>query len=86
MTKGRLQDKVSIVTGGSRGIGAATAQRFVEEGTKAAIFGRLNAEEPQFANKPGSGVGYDNIDITKVARCSRNCAPNLRQTLTRPIL
>ena len=28
----RLQDKIAIITGGSRGIGYATAERFIQEG------------------------------------------------------
>lgn len=43
MTK-RLESKIAIVTGGSAGIGAATATRMAEEGATVVVFGRR--EEP----------------------------------------
>jgi glucose 1-dehydrogenase len=39
-TASRFRDKVCIVTGGTSGIGLATAERFVEEGAKVCVVGR----------------------------------------------
>ena len=40
----RLDGKIAVITGGSSGIGLATAQRFVQEGAYTFIFGRGQSE------------------------------------------
>jgi NAD(P)-dependent dehydrogenase (short-subunit alcohol dehydrogenase family) len=40
----KLEGKTAVVTGGSSGIGLATAQRFVSEGAHVYITGRRQSE------------------------------------------
>src|SRR5262249_30803576 len=50
----RLDGKMAVVTGGSNGIGLATAQRFVEEGAYVLITGRRQTELDTAVKKIGS--------------------------------
>ena len=51
-----LQGKIAVVTGGSSGIGLATAKRFVKEGAYVFITGRRQAELDRAVAEIGSNV------------------------------
>jgi NAD(P)-dependent dehydrogenase (short-subunit alcohol dehydrogenase family) len=53
---GKLEGKVAVITGGSSGIGLATAQRFVEEGAYVFITGRRQTEVDKAINEIGKNV------------------------------
>src|SRR5246127_1495331 len=52
----RLEGKIAVVTGGSSGIGLATAKRFMKEGAYVFITGRRQAELDKAASEIGSNV------------------------------
>src|SRR5262245_48762772 len=56
----RMQDKVAIVTGSTRGIGRATALRFAREGARVVVTGRTEdagrAVEEEIRAEGGEGV------------------------------
>jgi NAD(P)-dependent dehydrogenase (short-subunit alcohol dehydrogenase family) len=67
----RLQGKVAVVTGGSSGIGLATAKRFVEEGAFVYITGRRQAELDKAVSLIGNGVTAVQGDVSSLADLDR---------------
>lgn len=60
----RLIDKVGLVTGGARGIGAAVASRLHGEGARVVIGDVLDEEGQETAERIGSGALYVHLDVT----------------------
>jgi NAD(P)-dependent dehydrogenase (short-subunit alcohol dehydrogenase family) len=63
----RLEGKIALITGGSSGIGFATAQLFVEEGAKVFMTGRRQAELDAAAEAIGGSVTAIRSDISNLA-------------------
>lgn len=61
---GRLSGKVVIVTGGARGMGAATSRLFAAEGAKVAIADVLEAEGEALAKELGDTARFWKLDVT----------------------
>ena len=61
-----LKKRIAVVTGGSSGIGLATAKRFVEEGAYVFIVGRRQAEFDKAVAAIGKNVTAVKADISKL--------------------
>jgi D-sorbitol dehydrogenase (acceptor) len=61
----KLKDKVALVTGGARGIGAAIVDRYVAEGARVAVADLAGAEET--AARHGANGFAVSLDVTKTA-------------------
>ena len=67
----RLQGKIAVVTGGSSGIGLATARRFVEEGAFVYITGRRQTELDKAVSLIGDSVTAVQADVSNLADLDR---------------
>src|SRR6201995_5402906 len=67
----KLQGKVSVITGGTTGIGLAAAKLFVEEGAYVFITGRRQKELDEAVQAIGSNVTGVQGDIAKLSDLDR---------------
>ncbi len=70
---GALEGKVAVITGGSSGIGLATARRFVKEGAYVFITGRRVAVLDKAASLIGKNVRAVQGDVSNLDDLDRLC-------------
>jgi NAD(P)-dependent dehydrogenase (short-subunit alcohol dehydrogenase family) len=68
---GKLQGKVAVITGGTEGIGLATAQLFVKEEAYVFITGRRQKERDEAVSAIGGNVTGVQGDVAKLADLDR---------------
>jgi NAD(P)-dependent dehydrogenase (short-subunit alcohol dehydrogenase family) len=61
----RLKDKVAIVTGGARGIGAAICRRYAAEGARVVVTDRLGTQAKALADEIGNGAFAIPLEVTE---------------------
>ena len=61
---GRVDNKVALITGGARGMGAADARMLVKEGAKVVIGDILDDEGTALADELGEAARYVHLDVT----------------------
>ena len=78
----RLKDKVALITGGTSGIGTATAVRFAREGAAVAITGR-NVDRGEQVAQDINANGGDAMFIQSDVRLAGDCRNAVDRTLER---
>jgi NAD(P)-dependent dehydrogenase (short-subunit alcohol dehydrogenase family) len=67
----KLEGKIAFITGGSAGIGLATAKQFVEEGAFVYITGRRKHQLADAVASMGSNITAIQGDVAKIADLDR---------------
>jgi NAD(P)-dependent dehydrogenase (short-subunit alcohol dehydrogenase family) len=67
----KLQGKVAVVTGGTAGIGFATAKRFVDEGAYVFVTGRRQKELEEAIKAIGRSIAGVQGDVSKLQDLDR---------------
>src|SRR4029077_4639474 len=67
----KLNGKIALITGGTTGLGFATAERFVREGAEVVITGRRQAELDSSVKRLGQNVLGVQGDVSKLADLDR---------------
>jgi len=75
----KLEGKIALVTGGSSGIGLATAKQFVNEGAYVFITGRRDAELAAALKEIGRNVTGVRGDVSKLGDLDRLFAQITRE-------
>ena len=68
---GKFDGKIALISGGSSGIGLATAKRFVEEGAFVFITGRRESELNAAVKDIGKNIKALNGDVSKLDELER---------------
>ena len=63
----RLKNKTAVITGGTTGIGFATAQKFIQEGARVIITGRNQARLTEAVEKLGENVIAVKADVRSLS-------------------
>jgi NAD(P)-dependent dehydrogenase (short-subunit alcohol dehydrogenase family) len=79
---GKLDNKVALITGGTTGIGLATAQLFIKEGAKVIVTGRNPETLEQARRSLGSGadvIATDTSDLKAIEQLFRTVAERYKK-------